>query len=307
MTFVSSLVRRRTKVRIWLDHTADKLLMHRLRIFIVTHKPCSIPSDGVMTPIHVGRAVSPYKVEMSWMQGDDTGDHISSKNGSYCEMTAHYWIWKNVHDTEYVGVCHYRRFFAIDISEDDIEEVMADADVLMVEPSWHIDSVYAYFAKFMGAENMAILWMVMKRLYPEYAETLEQVCDGVKFHPFNMLLCKKELFDEYCEWIFSVLVECEKYVKPSPYTNGRRALAYMAELLTGVYFIYKRMKIKTVPYCKIEDGRKLLVERSDEENRALAMYESMIQQDFAWKVREDRREKFANPAILLGLKNDGIR
>ena len=67
------------------------------------------------------------------------------------------------------------------------------------------------------------------------------------------------------------------------------------------------MKIKTVPYCKIEDGRKLLVERSDEENRALAMYESMIQQDFAWKVREDRREKFANPAILLGLKNDGIR
>ena len=307
MTFVSSLVRRRTKVRIWLDHTADKLLMHRLRIFIVTHKPCSIPSDGVMTPIHVGRAVSPYKVEMSWMQGDDTGDHISSKNGSYCEMTAHYWIWKNVHDTEYVGVCHYRRFFAIDISEDDIEEVMADADVLMVEPSWHIDSVYAYFAKFMGAENMTILWMVMKRLYPEYAETLEQVCDGVKFYPFNMLLCKKELFDEYCEWIFSVLGECEKYVKPSPYTNGRRALAYMAELLTGVYFIYKRMKIKTVPYCKIEDGRKLLVERSDEENRALAMYESMIQQDFAWKVREDRREKFANPAILLGLKNDGIR
>ena len=307
MTFVSSLVRRRTKVRIWLDHTADKLLMHRLRIFIVTHKPCSIPSDGVMTPIHVGRAVSPYKVEMSWMQGDDTGDHISSKNGSYCEMTAHYWIWKNVHDTEYVGVCHYRRFFAIDISEDDIEEVMADADVLMVEPSWHMDSVYAYFAKFMGAENMTILWMVMKRLYPEYAETLEQVCDGVKFHPFNMMLCKKELFDEYCEWIFSVLGECEKYVKPSPYTNGRRALAYMAELVTGVYFIYKRMKIKTVPYCKIEDGRKLLVERSDEENRTLAMYESMIQQDFAWKVREDRREKFANPAILLGLKNDGIR
>ena len=307
MTFVSSLVRRRTKVRIWIDHTADKLLMHRLRIFIVTHKPCSIPSDGVMTPIHVGRAVSPYKVEMSWMQGDDTGDHISSKNGSYCEMTAHYWIWKNVHDTEYVGVCHYRRFFAIDISEDDIEEVMADADVLMVEPSWHMDSVYAYFAKFMGAENMTILWMVMKRLYPEYAETLEQVCDGVKFYPFNMMLCKKDLFDEYCEWIFSVLGECEKYVKPSPYTNGRRALAYMAELLTGVFFIYKRMKIKTVPYCKIEDGRKLLVERSDEENRALAMYESMIQQDFAWKVREDRREKFANPAILLGLKNDGIR
>lgn len=294
-------------------------MKNQVKIFVVAHKPFEMPEGVVLTPIHVGRAVYVRRKmaeggvgldpddPMAGMIGDDTGGNISLKNPQYCEMTAHYWIWKNVHDTEYVGVCHYRRFFAIDISEDDIEEVMADADVLMVEPSWHIDSVYAYFAKFMGAENMTILWMVMKRLYPEYAETLEQVCDGVKFHPFNMMLCKKELFDEYCEWIFSVLGECEKYVKPSPYTNGRRALAYMAELLTGVYFIYKRMKIKTVPYCKIEDGRKLLVERSDEENRALAMYESMIQQDFAWKVREDRREKFANPAILLGLKNDGIR
>ena len=91
-------------------------VMHPLRIYIVTHKPCSIPSDGVFVPIHVGRAVSKYSDEMAWMQGDDTGDNISQKNPQYCEMTAHYWIWKNVHDTEYVGVCHYRRFFGIDIT-----------------------------------------------------------------------------------------------------------------------------------------------------------------------------------------------
>lgn len=155
--------------------------MHSLRIFIVTHKPCDLPSDGVMTPIHVGRAISPYKDKMSWMQGDDTGVNISSKNGSYCEMTAHYWIWKNIHDTEYVGVCHYRRFFAFDLSENNINDVMADADVLMVEPSWHIDSVYSYFAKFMGAENMTILSMVMKKRFPQYFDTMEQICDGIKF------------------------------------------------------------------------------------------------------------------------------
>ena len=267
--------------------------MHRLRIFIVTHKPCSIPSDGVMTPIHVGRAVSPYKVEMSWMQGDDTGDHISSKNGSFCEMTAHYWIWKNVKDCDYAGVCHYRRYWGIDITEKTVSEVMDNADVLMVEPSWHMDSVYAYFAKFMGAENMTILWMVMKKL-------------GVKFHPFNMLLCRKSLFDEYAEWMFSILGECEKIVKPSPYTNGRRALAYMAELLTGVYFIHRELRINTVPYYKIEDGQKTLIQMTPEERKMLADYETMLQGELAWKVKADRDEKFENPAILLGLKNDGI-
>lgn len=278
-------------------------MMTKLSIFVVAHKAAQIPLKEVFTPIHVGRAST---VPLEGMIGDDTGENISAKNPQYCEMTAHYWIWKNVHDTKYVGVCHYRRYFGIDISEEIIEQLMADTDVIMVEPSWYTDSVYAYFAKFMGAENMTILWMVMKKLYPEYAETLEKVCDDVKFYPFNMLLCKKELFDEYCEWIFSVLGECEKYVKPSPYTNGRRALAYMAELLTGVYFIHRGLRIKSVPYYKIEDEKRSLISRTDEENRLLNQYETLLQNQLGSKVKEDRKEKFVNPAILLGLKKDGI-
>jgi len=293
-------------------------MSNQVKIFVVAHKPFEIPEGETLVPIHVGRAgyVRRKMAEggigldpddpMAGMIGDDTGENISENNPSYCEMTAHYWIWKNVHDTKYVGVCHYRRYFGIDISEESIEQLMADRDVIMVEPSWYTDSVYAYFAKFMGAENMTILWRVMKKLCPEYVETLEKICDGVKFHPFNMLLCRKSLFDEYAEWMFTILGECEKMVKPSPYTNGRRALAYMAELLTGVYFVHRGLRIKTVPYYKIEDGGMSLIKRTDEENKALAMYESMNQHNLAWKVKEDRREKFANPAILLGLKNDGI-
>lgn len=282
------------------------MMKNRVRIYVVVHKPSPIPRCEVLVPIHVGRAGSRYRVEMGDYIGDDTGENISAKNPQYCEMTAHYWIWKNVSDAEYVGVCHYRRFFGVEITENNISEVMGNADVLLVEPSWYMDSVYSYFAKFMGAENMTILWMVMKKLYPEYTETLETVCDGVKFYPFNMLLCKKHLFDEYCKWMFSILEECERYVNPSPYTNGRRALAYMAELLTGVYFIHRRMKIKTVPYYKVEDGKKMMMARSEEETILLKRYEDLLNSALCQKVKIDRIEKFKNPAILLGLKNDGI-
>jgi hypothetical protein len=278
----------------------------RVKIFVVAHKPFGMPEGEALVPIHVGRAVSRYKEEMADYMGDDTGKNISEKNPSYCEMTAHYWIWKNVKDTDYVGVCHYRRYFGMDITEENIKPLMADADVIMVEPSWYMDSVYAYFAKFMGAENMTILAEVMKRQCPEYFETLEKVCDGVKFHPFNMLLCKKELFDEYCEWMFSILEACENIVRPAPYTNARRALAYMAEMLTGVYFLHRGMRIKSVPYYKIEDGQQILVKRSENERKALEKYEDTLLHELAWKVKEDRKEKFENPAILLGLKNDGI-
>lgn len=293
-------------------------MSNRVKIFVVAHKPFEIPEGEALVPIHVGRMLYVRRrmadgsgvIEpddpMASMMGDDTGENISEKNSSYCEMTAHYWIWKNVKDAEYVGLCHYRRYFGVDITEGNIDLLMQDTDVILVEPSYYMDSVYSYFSKFVGAENMTILSMVMKKHCPDYFDTLETICDGVKFHPFNMLICRKSLFDQYCEWMFSILEECENYVKPAPYTNARRALAYMAEMLTGVYFIHRQLRIKSVPYYKMEGEQKVLMKRSEEENRKLALYESLLQNELADKVREDRKEKFDNPAILLGLKSDGI-
>lgn len=281
-------------------------MAHRVRVFVAVHKPGFVIQDEVHVPIHVGRTVSMFKEEMADMIGDDTGDNISEKNPSYCEMTAHHWIWKNVKDTEYVGLCHYRRYFGIDITDEHIELLMQDADVILVEPSYYMDSIYSYFAKFVGAENMTILSMVMKKHCPDFFDTLATICDGVKFHPFNMLICRKQLFDEYCEWVFSILEECEKYIKPAPYTNARRSLAYMAEMLTGVYFIHRKLIIKSVPYYRVDEGKAVLVKRSEEEGRKLALYESLLQNELAQQVQENRKEKFDNPAILLGLKNDGI-
>ena len=83
---------------------------NRVKIFVVAHKPFEKPEGETLVPIHVGRAVSRLKDEMAGMIGDDTGENISEKNPSYCEMTAHYWIWKNVRDCDYVGVCHYLRY-----------------------------------------------------------------------------------------------------------------------------------------------------------------------------------------------------
>lgn len=280
---------------------------NRVKIYVATHKPGVVRHDDVYTPIHVGRAISKYKDEMADMIGDDTGDNISEKNSSYSEMTAHYWIWKNVHDIEYVGLCHYRRLFGINITSENIKQIMRGYDVMMVNPAFQLDSVYSCFVKFISGENMTIAAQVVKKLCPEYYDTLIALGNELKFHPFNMFVCKKEIHNRYAEWIFPILMECEKYIKPSPYSNANRVIGYIAEMITQLFFIHNGLKIKSVPYISVEaDGKKTLIRPSFGDNVRLKVQEFLLNTLHKRKRERDSRYKFTNPAFLVGLKKDGI-
>lgn len=90
--------------------------MPNVKLLICYHKPATLFKDEIFTPIHVGRAnarkrFQPEDKNFQWMLknmiGDDTGDNISDRNGSYNEMTSLYWAWKNydkLGDPDYIGL-----------------------------------------------------------------------------------------------------------------------------------------------------------------------------------------------------------
>lgn len=76
-------------------------------IIVATHKPYWVPDDPMYLPVQMGHAVHPACGYI----GDDTGDNISERNANFCELTGLYWAAHNI-DSDYIGIVHYRRYFA---------------------------------------------------------------------------------------------------------------------------------------------------------------------------------------------------
>ena len=91
--------------------------MSKIKILVCCHKHCEIPEDPIYLPIQVGKALHDYDLGIQTdNQADGKAcDNISDLNNVFSEMTAVYWAWKNMEkispETEYIGLCHYRRFF----------------------------------------------------------------------------------------------------------------------------------------------------------------------------------------------------
>lgn len=272
--------------------------MNKLKIFVCSHRPVeNIPHDEVYTPIHLERIHSNDKEAMSEFVGDDTGDHISEKGSHYSEGTAIYWIWKNYHDCEYVGLTQYRRQFATHFTNENIESFFQDGtDVILPKryfrPFTRLFTVLTY----LQMEDFLILRAVMKKISPEYLPTFHRFLRDYIDYPFNMVICKKTLYDQYAEWIFSICNEMEKYVKYSAYTNSARLFGYVIELLTPVYFLYHQCKIKETEV--LFQGRPFQLHWL---NRLRMFYRHTV------TARLSKYEPiYLDPSLFRGLKRDGI-
>lgn len=214
--------------------------MSSTKILVACHKKCEAHSNDVYMPIHVGKALSNCNLEF---QGDDTGDNISIKNPYYCELTAQYWGWKNL-DCDYIGLCHYRRYFKTQFTEDKVRDVLSVYDIILPKPTYHSFSMCAKMEKSLTLEDEAIFFKILQKFAPDYEKKAISYLKGNMDISYNMFLCRKVLFNQFCEWQFKILSECEKYIKLSEYSRLKRIFGYFAEYLLPIYSLSHNYKIK---------------------------------------------------------------
>lgn len=162
---------------------------------------------------------------------DDTGLNISHKNRQYCEMTAVYWVWKNTsHD--WIGIEHYRRHLLVKP-----EMLTDDVDAIMPLPYICYPNEMAQFLRFTTDNVLKALLNALRHIHPEEYDAYRSILYGKYQYTYNLVCAKHYVFDDYCRWFFEITEYMETMANDVPEIKETRALSYVAEVLTNLYFM----------------------------------------------------------------------
>lgn len=229
--------------------------------------------NDLFSPLHIG-SVSPEEDNNEDLPAfcGDAGDHIAHYYERWGDLTALYWVWKNTsHD--YVGMAQRRRYLSLSGGMERDHAVPDCSEAVVKRNRWTLKSAssfiiendvicpraysieeltiakdlrspWQFYRKEGGnPEDIDELLRIIKEKYPDiYIHGFEFVY-GNKMIPWNIFLMKRDIFDGYCNFIFSILFEFEKIRDISSTGSFQRNIwGLVAEILGNIYLNVIRAK-----------------------------------------------------------------
>ena len=160
---------------------------------------------------------------------------------------------ENLKDVDYIGLCHYRRYFDFSKNNSALKPIKSDEfhllknnvfapiinrnEVFLPSFTYLPHSVGMDFQKTVLTEDMYILYKILEKYYPEYLSVFSNYMTGNHRTGFNMFLMSFALFRDYATWLFDILGKVEDRIKLSEYISYKRVFGYMGEFLLPIYCI----------------------------------------------------------------------
>lgn len=249
-----------------------------MKIYACYHKEAPVPESDVLTPIQVGKTKSSLSLPFI---SDDTMDNIAHKNPYYCELTAMYWIWKNVHE-DIVGLCHYRRYFNFNTDDtkcfainkkfatkygnnlQNLTPVFEKYDIVLPSKKGakrNPTTLYDYYKSAHYISDLDCVLDVIKEKYPHQYQTAYSVLHNeTQGYYANMLMAKKPVFDAYAQWLFDILFEVEARIHQDVLSRDayqQRVYGFLSERMMTVYMaLHPELKVKEVPFIYVDQDKK---------------------------------------------------
>lgn len=253
-----------------------------MKIFNITHKPIPYLNNELYTAFQVNSNANPMIFD-SILQ-DNSLDNIASKNDNYCELTACYWLWKNLEDIDSIGLCHYRRYFnffpnkyslkpatqkrissiklkkhkiattPIESQKKIIETVLKKVDFILPKPLQLKKSITDDYIFHHRESDLIEVKKIILAKYPDYKNSIVSFLDNNnQFYQCNMMITSKQNWDNYHAWLFDVLFELEKNIVIPEDVFQRRLFGFLSERLFNLYIRHNQFKIKEYPLLFVTD------------------------------------------------------
>lgn len=226
-----------------------------LKLFSVSHRiENNLPQDRLLL------AVGDHSSEIEADFFDNTGDNISFKNPNYCELTALYWIWKNV-NCDYVGFEHYRRFFftrgqlfARPLTKVEIKNILRSGKIIIPKPHKCHCSVSDDYAANHDINDLNLCGKIIEEKFPDYFSSFKKVLSGNQYSLGNMFVMPKSMLDSYCSWLFEILSTIESKIDVgSKDAYQSRVFGFLSERLFNVWLDKHNLNIYYAPVYNIGD------------------------------------------------------
>ena len=184
------------------------------RIFICTHK--DIPFDykkiGVSsnhyTILSNVKGVNSDCCDVIDMSEDE---FVKEHRIGYSEMCSIHYLYTHqelIKDLDYIGICHYRRFYQ-DLLFDG---AYIDGDIVTTNNKHRDHTNYREYSMIHCKEHIDIVSDIVLNNYKDYYKSFIETLDGREMHHCNMVVLPKSLFFEYCEYMFGVLSKFDEYI-----------------------------------------------------------------------------------------------
>ena len=239
-----------------------------VKILVSYVKPSFLFKTDILTPIHLGRAVEREASKdgivpeegIRWLHEHCIGDdglegNISSVNRRVGFLTGTYWAWKNydkLGDPEYFGSFGYRRIldpvFLEDLSAYDI--------ILPYKRKFNLETIREQFLSYHGRDLYDRMIEVFDRVYPQEKSLFVRYLQATSGYFDELYVAKKDVFFDFCRWIFPLVFEYLKY-PPVKHLADKRDVGFIAERLTGYYCdkVSGSLHVREVGICLTQKPR----------------------------------------------------
>lgn len=227
--------------------------MENIKIIVATHK---IFDNSILPKcyqvIKVGNGVSDEEAKIYGYETDNSGENISFQNPWYCELTAHYWAWKNL-KCDICGLVHYRRYFMSNkfsaknfkddiLSENRIKKILQRYKVIVPyfapKPNDTM-TLHKGIDKEKDNRDWIIFQDIITKYYPEILPSFNKIVYGSVVWGLNMIITSKVIFDEYSSFLFDVLDRWDHELEKRGITRRPRVDGYYSESLMCIWIMAK--------------------------------------------------------------------